>query len=552
MKSIKWKLLLPIYVMVFLFVAFMGLQIATINRDLNLVKEMESKYFATVTKADELKLSVVQVQQWLTDISATRGEAGLDDGFEEAELYAKRVRSLVEELREIDPSNNQQLENIENSFEPYYENGIKMANAYIKNGSDGGNQMMGEFDTYAHEINRNVDDFIVVAHENIITSISDIENSIYISMILAMISILATILICVNINRIVAKRLIEPLVEIRNASNQLSLGNLQVDITYTADDEIGQLSADISKTANILNEYISDISSCMSEMETGNLSVKTKSDFKGDFVALKKSIEHFNFSISETLSQINMSSNEVSEGSNQVSASAQSLANGAIAQNCVIEELSNTIEELSSEIQLNAKKADDANFMVSNVGSEAQESNKQMQEMIDAMEHIRISSGEIGKIIKTIEDIAFQTNILALNAAVEAARAGSSGKGFAVVADEVRSLASKSAFAAKNTTALIESSFQAVENGSKIANATAKSLSNVSEGIRSVVAVIAEISSESNQQAKDVKELESDVEQISSITQTISATAEESSAISEELSGQSSMLKDLVGQFKFN
>lgn len=552
MKSIKWKLLLPIYVMVFLFVAFMGLQIATINRDLNLVKEMESKYFATVTKADELKLSVVQVQQWLTDISATRGEAGLDDGFEEAELYAKRVRSLVEELREIDPSNNQQLENIENSFEPYYENGIKMANAYIKNGSDGGNQMMGEFDTYAHEINRNVDDFIVVAHENIITSISDIENSIYISMILAMISILATILICVNINRIVAKRLIEPLVEIRNASNQLSLGNLQVDITYTADDEIGQLSADISKTANILNEYISDISSCMSEMETGNLRVKTKSDFKGDFVALKKSIEHFNFSISETLSQINMSSNEVSEGSNQVSASAQSLANGAIAQNCVIEELSNTIEELSSEIQLNAKKADDANFMVSNVGSEAQESNKQMQEMIDAMEHIRISSGEIGKIIKTIEDIAFQTNILALNAAVEAARAGSSGKGFAVVADEVRSLASKSAFAAKNTTALIESSFQAVENGSKIANATAKSLSNVSEGIRSVVAVIAEISSESNQQAKDVKELESDVEQISSITQTISATAEESSAISEELSGQSSMLKDLVGQFKFN
>ena len=173
-----------------------------------------------------------------------------------------------------------------------------------------------------------------------------------------------------------------------------------------------------------------------------------------------------------------------------------------------------------------------------------------MQEMLSAMEDISNTSGEIGKIIKTIEDIAFQTNMLSLNAAVEAARAGAAGKGFAVVADEVRNLAAKSADASKNTSALIEGALQAVERGTKIANETASALNDVVSGVGDVAATIDQISSASKDQSDAVRQVTLGIDQISSVVQTNSATAEESAAASEELSGQAQILKNLVGQFR--
>ena len=207
-------------------------------------------------------------------------------------------------------------------------------------------------------------------------------------------------------------------------------------------------------------------------------------------------------------------------------------------------------EKALHEHERNAENALSANEKAVEMGRRITESNRQMQDMIHAMDEISSSSKEIGKIIKTIEDIAFQTNILALNAAVEAARAGEAGKGFAVVADEVRSLASKSADASNSTSALIENSLRAVLNGTRIADDTAKNLSDVVSGVKDVVATIGQISNDSTEQADAIGQVTQGIDQVSSVVQTNSATAEESAAASEELSGQAQLLKKLISQFR--
>ena len=229
---------------------------------------------------------------------------------------------------------------------------------------------------------------------------------------------------------------------------------------------------------------------------------------------------------------------------------AQALSQGATEQASSIEELAATITEMSGQIQNNAQSALQASQTVDGVGEKILESNQQMQTMTKAMGEISASSSEIGKIIKTIEDIAFQTNILALNAAVEAARAGEAGKGFAVVADEVRSLASKSSDASKSTAALIENSLKAVENGTRIADETAQSLLSVVEGTKEIASQINQIAAASSEQSKGAAQVQLGIDQIPNVVQTNSATAEESAAASEELSGQAQMLKTLISKFK--
>lgn len=363
--------------------------------------------------------------------------------------------------------------------------------------------------------------------------------------------LLVSVAIAIFIAVRVTKMIVNPLKEVEEAMERIAQGKMQQEFTYESDDEVGLLIENVKKSCEILEESIGDLTRLLTEMADGNFDIRAKDGvYKGDLQPILLAIRQMNRNLSSTLSQINIASDEVANGADQVSSGAQALSQGATEQASAVEELAATINDISMQVQKTADNAREASAKVTEAQNELLFSNDHMSEMIEAMQEIEQKSGDIGKIIKTIEDIAFQTNILALNAAVEAARAGEAGKGFAVVADEVRNLASKSAEAASNTTNLIEGTIQAVTNGTQIAGQTAEALRVTVESTKQVVDYVDKISNAAIEQADAINQVTQGVDQISSVVQTNSATAEESAAASQELAGQSQLLKTLVGKFR--
>lgn len=350
----------------------------------------------------------------------------------------------------------------------------------------------------------------------------------------------------------IANSIVKPVSEVLGAIEEMEKGNLKMDINIAKNNEIGKMSDSVKHLGIVFQRMISDISNVLGEIARGNLTVKSEEQYIGDFEEIHTSMEQIIARFNETFGNIKISAEQVASGSNQVSSGAQALSQGTTQQAGSIMDLSLIIKEIAEKNKINAEDAKVASDLSKESGADVTAGNEYMKEMMEAMEEITTKSGEIGKIIKTIDDIAFQTNILALNAAVEAARAGTAGKGFAVVADEVRNLAQKSAEAAKNTTQLIEDSITAVEKGTKIADNTAKALSSIVEKVVQVNGRIQKIAEASAEQTIAVNQVTMSVDQISAVVQTNSATSEESAAASEELNGQAEMLKDLVSYFKIN
>jgi methyl-accepting chemotaxis protein len=364
--------------------------------------------------------------------------------------------------------------------------------------------------------------------------------------------IIVILLVGVYFSFVVIRLIKTPISEIESAAIRMAEGDLDVEISYTSKDELGVLAEQVRRLIRKLRVIIDDENKFLAKMAAGDFTVDSvcEEEYTGGFHPLLISFRGIADKLNETMLQINQSSAQVASGSEQVSSGAQALSQGATEQASSVEELASTINEISNKVKQNADNARQANDKAGSISREMDASNEKMQQMIQAMGDISNCSNEIGKIIKTIEDIAFQTNILALNAAVEAARAGAAGKGFAVVADEVRNLASKSAEASQNTAALIENSLKAVENGTRIADETAQSLLQAVHGVNEMAGIIGQISQASNAQADSISQVTMGIDQISSVVQTNSATAEESAAASEELSSQSQIMKSLVERFK--
>lgn len=340
-----------------------------------------------------------------------------------------------------------------------------------------------------------------------------------------------------------------PLHEIKGVMQQMSQGNLDVSVKGNYKGYYSELTDAVNTTAAVLENVVMEITAIMTKIANKDLNIDHVRAYKGDFAKISESFNEIIQSLNLTLGEINISAQQVASGAEQISASSQTLSQGSEEQASSIEEVTAAITEMSTQVKQNAMDANQADELSLTARENAVKGNEQMKEMLKAMHEINESSTNISKIIKVIDDIAFQTNILALNAAVEAARAGQHGKGFAVVAEEVRNLAQRSASAAEETTTLIEGSIKKVETGTLIAKNTADALNGIVESITKATELVNEISAASREQASAIAQINQAVEQVSAVVQTTSATAEEGASASEELSSQAELLKLMVDGF---
>lgn len=342
----------------------------------------------------------------------------------------------------------------------------------------------------------------------------------------------------------IARSIGNPIRKIADIADKVATGDLDVSVDVKSKNEIGRLAGSFTNLIASTREQALTIEKLADTDLTVEVPIRSEKDLMGR--KLSKLVNDLN----EIMKKISLASEQVASGSNQVSESSMELSQGATEQASAIEELTVSLEQISSQTKLNAENANSANTLAENAKSNAIQGNTQMQEMLKAMEDINEASSNISKIIKVIDDIAFQTNILALNAAVEAARAGQHGKGFAVVAEEVRNLAARSANAAKETTTMIEDSIRKSNNGTVITRETADALKKIVSDIDRVAELVSSIAVASNEQASGIEQINQGIAQISQVVQSNSATSQESAAASEQLSSQAALLQEMVNQFK--
>jgi methyl-accepting chemotaxis protein len=352
-----------------------------------------------------------------------------------------------------------------------------------------------------------------------------------------------------NISRVVLK----PIRKLSGSASKLAKGDMHFEIGINSTNEMGQLAASFKEVQDSIRNIFAEVTAFEKSFETGDLTKRADTGrFQGEYREIIAGLNGIMDAVSTLVKNVRNSSVLVSTNSKEISGGAQLLAQGATEQAASIEEISATVDDMASYMKNTANHAAEAKRLIEDVQKEASAGSSEMDRLLLALNEINVSSANISKIIKTIEDIAFQTDILALNAAVEAARAGASGKGFAVVASEVKNLASKSAKAAQETNMLLGDNMKKAQDSLGIGEVMHASLGNIVSSVGTTVETISDIAADSKQQAETVDQINTGLMQISNIVQNNTATAEQSSSSSQEMAAQASLLSEIVQRYRFS
>lgn len=536
--------ILFIIVMVFSTTAFMTIK--------GLVGDFYTETFADVQTADQLEISINEIAKNMLHASSTTDSTETDERLKLADEALGEMDALIAGLKEHYTGDMADVTVIETN--------LTEMDATLDNfrTAAASHDTTASFDVYKNEL--------LPELASISTAVANIQayeqtnaESMK-SQVDARTTITAFIIACIGVfaiivggilSAVITKMILKGIEDVEKAAHKMAEGDFDVNIAYKSKDEIGALADSMRTMSDRMKNVVEDIDWILTETASGNLNVHTQHGelYTGTFANIRISLRSFLSNLNKTIYQIGVASDQVASGSDQVASAAQALSQGATEQASSIQELSATIDVINDMISANAKESANASSKTNEAGVEMGSASEKMAELINAMNEISETSDQIREINKTIEDIAFQTNILALNAAIEAARAGAAGKGFAVVADEVRNLAGKSAEAAQNTTVLIENTVAAIDKGSSLVDEVASKMNNVAAAAGAVAKINGNIAAESQDAADSIAQVTVGVDQISDVVQNNSATAEETAAAAEELSGQSAMLKELVEFF---
>ncbi len=407
-----------------------------------------------------------------------------------------------------------------------------------------------EYSTAIAQINQLKEQFLSTLSARTLAEVNTLSYQTTISRITIFLALLAVGIIQLFVMRVVRREVLAPVLTVRDQMGEISQGNLSAAFPLEPDtSEIGMLVASIHETKRELKRYIDDIDSNLAQMAEGNMKLTIGNAYRGEFLPIQQAMRQILDALNDALSQINRTTEEVSAEAERLASDAQVLSSGAIEQASTVQQLSANIQSLSSEVKKTSGDAEEARRCSVAAAGQLVLCNQKMEALAEAMNNISTSSQQISGIIRTIEDISFQTNILALNASVEAARAGAAGKGFAVVANEVQSLANKSAEAAQNITGLIGESLKLVRHGTALTADTTTALQTGVAGAQQSTTLIEQIAESAMQQADALSQLTQGMEQISTVVQTNADTAEKSAGSARQLHSQADELKVSVQRF---